>query len=140
MWFQGSPGSRDSGFTSGGWRAEAVTDRRQWCLRVRFWMRPNHRHPGRLKLSSMDVQEYLQSRAVAAPEPNSTHRPLSSSFSGLPYRIPNINHKKELLRGLWVYKRSTANSMKAEREFTPERRLRQSRRPVPNTPAEMLRA
>ena len=31
-----------------------------------------------------------------------THRPLSSSFWGLPYRILNINHKKELLRGLWV--------------------------------------
>ena len=32
----------------------------------------------------------------------STHKPLSSSFLGLPYRILNINHKKELLRGLWV--------------------------------------
>ena len=31
-----------------------------------------------------------------------THRLLSSSFSGLPYRILNINHKKELLRSLWV--------------------------------------
>ena len=31
-----------------------------------------------------------------------THRPLSSSFLGLPYRILNIDHKKELLRGLWV--------------------------------------
>ena len=31
-----------------------------------------------------------------------THRPLSSSFLGLPYRILSINHKKELLRGLWV--------------------------------------
>ena len=31
-----------------------------------------------------------------------THRPLSSSFLGLPYRILNISHKKELLRGLWV--------------------------------------
>ena len=31
-----------------------------------------------------------------------THRPLSSSFSGLPYRILTIIHKKELLRGLWV--------------------------------------
>ena len=31
-----------------------------------------------------------------------TNRPLSSSFLGLPYRIPNISHKKELLRGLWV--------------------------------------
>ena len=31
-----------------------------------------------------------------------THRPLSSSFLGLRYRIPNMNHEKELLRGLWV--------------------------------------
>ena len=31
-----------------------------------------------------------------------THRPLSSSFLGLPSRILNINHKEELLRGLWV--------------------------------------
>ena len=31
-----------------------------------------------------------------------THRPLSSSFLGLSYRILNINHKKELLRGLRV--------------------------------------
>ena len=29
-----------------------------------------------------------------------SHGPLSSSFLGLPYRILNINHKKELLRGL----------------------------------------
>ena len=28
-----------------------------------------------------------------------THRPLSSSFLGLPYRILNKGHKKELLRG-----------------------------------------
>ena len=28
--------------------------------------------------------------------------PLSSSFLGLPYRILNTSHKKELLRGLWV--------------------------------------
>ena len=31
-----------------------------------------------------------------------THRPLSSSFLGSPHRILSINHKKELLRGLWV--------------------------------------
>ena len=31
-----------------------------------------------------------------------THRPHSSSFLGLPYRILNMNPKKELLRGLWV--------------------------------------
>ena len=27
---------------------------------------------------------------------------ISRSFLGLPYRILNISHKKELLRGLWV--------------------------------------
>ena len=32
----------------------------------------------------------------------STHRPLSRSFLGLPYRILNKNHKQELLRGPWV--------------------------------------
>ena len=31
-----------------------------------------------------------------------THRPLTSSFLGLLYRILNILHKKELLRGLWL--------------------------------------
>ena len=31
-----------------------------------------------------------------------TQRPESSSFLGLPCRVLNINHKKELLRGLWV--------------------------------------
>ena len=31
-----------------------------------------------------------------------THRLISSSFLGLPYRILNMNHKKELLRSLWV--------------------------------------
>ena len=31
-----------------------------------------------------------------------THRPHSSSFLGLPYRILHMNPKKELLWGLWV--------------------------------------
>ena len=31
-----------------------------------------------------------------------THRPQSSSFLGLPYRILNMNPKTELLWGLWV--------------------------------------
>ena len=31
-----------------------------------------------------------------------THRLLSSAFLGLPYRILTMNHKKELLRSLWV--------------------------------------
>ena len=33
-----------------------------------------------------------------------TYRPQSSSFLGLPYRILNMNPKKELLWGLWVKK------------------------------------
>ena len=32
-----------------------------------------------------------------------THRPLSSSFLRLPHRILHVNHKEELLRGLWVF-------------------------------------
>ena len=32
----------------------------------------------------------------------STHRLHSSSCLGLPYKILNRNHKKELLRSLWV--------------------------------------
>ena len=31
-----------------------------------------------------------------------THRLLSGSFLGVPYRILDINHKKELLRSLWA--------------------------------------
>ena len=31
-----------------------------------------------------------------------THRPHSSSFLGVPYRILNMNPQKELLWGLWV--------------------------------------
>ena len=43
--------------------------------------------------------------AHSSPNPtlyNTIPRPLSSSFLGLPYRIRNMNPKKELLRGLWV--------------------------------------
>ena len=45
-----------------------------------------------------------------------TRRLLSSPFLGdilgLPYRVLNINHKKELLRGLWVV-RSRARGYKS---------------------------
>ena len=34
-----------------------------------------------------------------------THRPLSSSCLGLPYRILHIDYKKERIRGLWVWLR-----------------------------------
>ena len=41
-------------------------------------------------------------RTPWAHAPHSTHRPHSSSFLGLPYRVLNMNPKKELLWGLWV--------------------------------------
>ena len=44
-------------------------------------------------------------RANISPWPG-THRLLSSSFLGLPYRILNMNHKKELLRSLWVLEKN----------------------------------
>ena len=46
-----------------------------------------------------------------------THRLLSSSILGLPHRILNINHGKELLRNLWV----GLMAMTTSRE-TPQRR------------------
>ena len=48
------------------------------------------------------VGQPCQDIGVFFLHPVFAHRPLSSSFLGLPYRILNINHKKELLRGLWV--------------------------------------
>ena len=43
-----------------------------------------------------------ESPGVPKPKPPYSHRPLSSSFLELPYRILNINYKRELLRSLWV--------------------------------------
>ena len=40
---------------------------------------------------------------------DSTHRPQSSSFLGLPYRILNMNPTKELLWGLWVVESMAKN-------------------------------
>ena len=47
-------------------------------------------------------QERCRLRLYCNMKPKPNHRPLSSSFLGLPYRILNMNHKKELLRGPWV--------------------------------------
>ena len=44
---------------------------------------------------------------------NMVIRPLSSSLLKLPYRILNINHKKELLWGLWVALTPTKPSLAA---------------------------
>ena len=41
----------------------------------------------------------------------STHRLLSSSFLGLPYRILYTNHKKELLWSLWVSRKGYGTSL-----------------------------
>ena len=45
--------------------------------------------------------ESLTPRLKIAQKPH-TQRLLSGSFLGLPYRILNMNHKKELLRSLWI--------------------------------------
>ena len=47
---------------------------------------------------------FVEISSVGVPH---THRLLSSSFLGLPYRILNVNHKKELLRSLWVVIQTT---------------------------------
>ena len=52
--------------------------------------------PGLRPQSSLDLMLAEQSCEIH------THRPLSSSFLGLPYRIPNMNLKKEPLGSLWV--------------------------------------
>ena len=56
---------------------------------------------------SRDVfDDVLEMQSLRPSQPYSdrhTHRLLSSSFLGLPCRILSINHKKELLRGLWVW-------------------------------------
>ena len=49
-------------------------------------------HPGIVKPSTSTIPEFLAG----------SHRPLSSSFWEVPCRILNIDHNKELLRGLWV--------------------------------------
>ena len=50
-------------------------------------------------LAYLDTQLYLY--VCVSQALDSTHMPLSS-FLGVPYRILNISHKKELPRGLWV--------------------------------------
>ena len=49
------------------------------------------------KSPSFDTSSSKSRRSVPT-----THTPQSSSFLGLPYRILNMNPKKELLWGLWV--------------------------------------
>ena len=54
------------------------------------WEQAHHTHKKRCSLTCTGIGR----------EP--THSLLSSSFLGLPYRILYTNHKKELLRSLWV--------------------------------------
>ena len=85
-----------------------------------------------------------QGKQTLDPNPgpkHSTHRLLSSSFLGLPYRILNINHNKELLRGLWVH---SSNQTRQPRRNLPPRAskfrfhcfpLRAFRKKLPPPPA-----
>ena len=67
----------------------------QRCRRARrSWSRPRRKTISGL-VWTLDIRSFPD---VA------NHRPQSSSFLGLPYRILNINHRKELLRDLWVTK------------------------------------
>ena len=61
-----------------------------------FWQCPGQKvcHEGFLGSNSLAVKGLRDRRG--------TLRLLSSSFLGVPYRILNMNHKKELLRSLWV--------------------------------------
>ena len=47
----------------------------------------------------------LESMSSAPCCTKPTHRPLGSFFLGLLYKILTINHKKKLLRGLWLNSR-----------------------------------
>ena len=71
--------------------------------------RRRHRRPFsvfRAEVSARRDSDETCSR-MKPPHEVPTHRLLSSSFLGLPYRILNMNHKKELLRSLWVVPRPT---------------------------------
>ena len=60
--------------------------------------------PSSLSLAWAETAPKFPERAVEVflTRVRVTHRLLSSSFLGLPYRILNMNHKKELLRSLWL--------------------------------------
>ena len=61
-------------------------------------------------VTSHDAHGYLTDN-------NPTHRLLSSSFLGLPYRILNMNHTKELLKSLWVATKSHDPSSNVDRRL-----------------------
>ena len=60
------------------------------------------RQPRRNQKLGKPIGLGIDSGLGAGPESVYSHRPLSSSLLGLPYRILKLNHKTELLRGLWV--------------------------------------
>ena len=57
---------------------------------------------GLLVLQQITARAAFGTRRAPLCEFRTTHRLLSSSFLGVPYRILHMNHKKELLRSLWV--------------------------------------
>ena len=58
--------------------------------------------------SRIAVVGFAQGDKTAGSKEPFTHRPHSSCFLGFPYRILNMNPKKELLWGPWVEARSLA--------------------------------
>ena len=75
--------------------------RRETARKILKNFRTRNKPLERGQLDLGDVEQSVLQEATPYHHKYSTHRPLSSSFLGLPYRILNINHKQELLRGLW---------------------------------------
>ena len=69
-----------------------------------------HRRPLLVTVASSFLGKVLRKLATLLMHRSFTHRPQSSSFLALLYRILNMNPKKELLWGLWVVRvRSSAS-------------------------------
>ena len=87
-----------------------------------------------MKPSSLHARNSAALQATPPDKPGSTHRLLSSSFLGLPYRILNTSPKKELLRSLWVAlpaSPSQASRDGAEVAVTARRQRHKQSRPGP---------
>ena len=79
------------------WTPEKIESRSKIKVNARRKAQINHEEAEHHRKAISDDKKSDDSLELSP-----SHRPLSSSFLGLPYRNLNINHKKELLRGLWV--------------------------------------
>ena len=70
-----------------------------WTRGCRGWaLNPKPLNP----VYELETSGALNPKALECGSWGSTHRPLSSAFLGIPCRVLDVNHKKELLRSLWV--------------------------------------